>query len=45
MMLVAAVLILPFALVAGGFNGLSLLGVVLALGYITVTLAPTRRHQ
>ena len=34
MMLLAAVLILPFAAWIGGFNGLSLVGVILAGTYL-----------
>ena len=47
LMLVAAVLILPFALAIGGHNGATALGVTLTLGYLILTVwgSPSRRQQ
>ena len=44
MMLVAAVLILPFALHLGGFNGLSLVGVILAGTYLIRKVAQEKNR-
>ena len=41
MMLLAAVLILPFALYVGGFNGASLIGVICAITFIASQVTQT----
>lgn len=42
-LLVAAILLLPAALAVGGFNGLSLLGVLCALGAVAAEFAHALR--